>query len=110
MFIVASRRTTDHGRAAVSIPSKPAFTEKQGQYLAFIHTYELLHRRAPAEADFQAFFCVTPPSVHRMIVELERGGWIRRQPRQARSIELCIPEEEIPRLRRQPIVSSVSRY
>ena len=47
------------------------FTDKQGQYLAFIHTYSLLHDRPPAEADMQRYFRVTPPSVHRMIVELE---------------------------------------
>ena len=90
--------------------SKPRFTEKQGQYLAFIHTYLLLHRRAPAEADMQAYFRVTPPSVHRMVVELERLGLIRRIPRQARSIDLCLPAEEIPPLRAQPVHSSVSRY
>jgi len=107
---VASSRTIDHGRAPASIPQPRAFTDKQGQYLAFIHTYELLNRRAPAQADIQAFFCVTPPTVHQMIVELERKGLIARKPREARGITLCIPEEEIPRLRRQPIVSSVSRY
>ena len=32
------------------------FTETQGQYLAFIFTYTKLHRRPPAEADFQAYF------------------------------------------------------
>jgi hypothetical protein len=41
----------------------PRFTEKQGQYLAFIYTYVLLNRQPPAEADFQRFFRVTPPSV-----------------------------------------------
>lgn len=75
------------------------FTEKQGQYLAFIHTYSKLHRRPPAEADMQAYFGVTPPSVHRMVVELERKGLIRRQPRQARSIELLIQPEDVPMLR-----------
>jgi len=95
----------------VSIPSQtPAFTDKQGQYLAFIHTYELLHRRAPAEADIRAFFGVTAPTVHSMIVELERKGLITRRPREARSITVCVPEDDIPRLRRQPIVSPVSRY
>lgn len=45
----------------LSIPSKThAFTEKQGQYLAFIHTYVQLHGRAPAEADMEKFFGVTP--------------------------------------------------
>ena len=84
------------------------FTEKQGQYLAFIYTYILLNRQPPAEADFQRFFCVTPPSVHQMIVQLERLGLIRRTPRQARSIELLVPEDELPRL--QPIKTSVAGY
>ena len=29
------------------------FTEKQGQYLAFIDSYIVMHGRAPAEADLQ---------------------------------------------------------
>lgn len=84
------------------------FTEKQGQYLAFIHTYVLLNRQPPAESDFQRFFCVTPPSVHQMIMQLEKLGLIRRTPRQARSIELLVPEDELPRL--QPIKTSVAGY
>jgi Mn-dependent DtxR family transcriptional regulator len=86
----------------------PRFTEKQGQYLAFIYTYVLLNRQPPAEADFQRFFRVTPPSVHQMIVQLERLGLIRRTPRQARSIELLVPDDELPKL--QPIKTSVARY
>jgi len=84
------------------------FTEKQGQYLAFIYTYVLLNRQPPAEADFQRFFRVTPPSVHQMILQLEKLGLIRRTPRQARSIELLVPEDELPRL--QPIKTSVAEY
>ena len=61
-----------------------------------------------AEADFQRFFCVTPPSVHQMILQLERLGFIRRTPRQARSIELLVPAEQLPAL--QPIKTSVERY
>jgi len=56
------------------------FTETQGQYLAFIYTYTKLHRRPPAEADFQAYFQVTPPTAHRMIVVLTERGLIRRRP------------------------------
>ena len=88
----------------------PRFTDKQGQYLAFIHTYILLNRRAPAEADIQDFFGVTPPTVHSMILELEHRGLIRRQPRQARSIELIVATDEIPPLRPQTIKTSVARY
>jgi Mn-dependent DtxR family transcriptional regulator len=88
--------------------SPPKFTDKQGQYLAFIQAYLVLNRRAPAEADFQAFFMVTPPSVHSMVVELERRGLIRRIPRQARSIELLIDPADLPPL--QPIKTTVGRY
>jgi len=85
------------------------FTETQGQYLAFIHAYALVNGRPPAEADIQRFFGVTPPSVHNMIMELERRRLITRIPRQARSIALSIPEDELPRLR-QPIKTSVAGY
>jgi DNA-binding MarR family transcriptional regulator len=75
------------------------FTEKQGAYLAFIYVYSRLFRRAPAETDMQRHFQVSPPSVHQMVVTLERNGLIRRQPRVARSIELRVPPEEIPILK-----------
>lgn len=88
--------------------SSPPFTEKQGQYLAFIHAYTLLNRQPPAEADFQRFFQVTPPTVHQMIVELERRNLISRIPRQARSLKLLLPAEDLPRL--QPIKTSVEKY
>ena len=59
--------------------SPPAkFTDKQGQYLAFIQAYLLLNHRPPAEADFQDFFMVTPPTVHSMVLELERTYALHR--------------------------------
>lgn len=75
------------------------FTETQGQYLAYIATYTKLHRRAPAEADIQQYFGVTPPTVHRMIVVLTERGLIRRRPGQPRSIEVRVPPEQVPLLR-----------
>jgi hypothetical protein len=111
MFIMAPCGAFDHETAPMSIvSSKPRFTDKQGQYLAFIHTYVLLHKRPPAEADMERYFGVTPPSVHRMVVELDRRGLIRRLPGQPRSITLCIPADQIPPLRPQSIETSASRY
>jgi len=81
----------------VSRPAK-AFTSKQGQYLAFIHLYTRLHRQPPAEADMQQYFRVSPPSIHQMLLTLERQGFIRRQPRTARSIELLIDPKCLPEL------------
>jgi Mn-dependent DtxR family transcriptional regulator len=74
------------------------FTDRQGQFLAFIHLYRKLHRRSPAEPDMVKFFRVTPPSVHGMVVKLHELGLIAREPGMARSIRLAVPEEEIPPL------------
>ncbi len=49
---------------------KTRFTDKQGQYLAFIYWYTKLNGRPPAEADMQRYFRVTPPSVHQMVLTL----------------------------------------
>ena len=86
----------------------PRFTDKQGQYLAFIHMYTLVNGSPPAEADMQRFFEVTPPSVHNMVTQLERLRLIRRVPRQPRSIEVTVSAAELPKL--QPIKTSVNRY
>jgi hypothetical protein len=77
---------------------KPDFTDRQGQFLAFIYQYRILNKRAPAEADFMQFFQLTPPSVHSMILTLERRGFISRVPGQPRSITLLISPGSLPPL------------
>ena len=79
-------------------PSAKTFTPKQGQYLAFIHLYTRLHRRPPAETDMQEYFRVTPPSVHQMVLSLERAGLVKRLPRTPRSIEVLVDPNELPEL------------
>ena len=76
----------------------PRCTGKQGQYLAFIHQYTTLHGMAPAEADIQKFFRVSPPTVHQMILTLEKKGLIRRTPGEARSIKVLVAAEQLGRL------------
>ena len=83
--------------AGVSPSTKP-FTPTQGQYLAFIHLYTRLHRRPPAETDMQEYFRVSPPSVHQMVLTLERAGFISRQPRTPRSIEVLVDPKCLPEL------------
>jgi repressor LexA len=77
---------------------KPPYTPRQGQFLAYINYYITLHGRPPAEAEMMQFFQVTPPSVHQMILTLERRGLISRVPGQARSITLRLPCEKLPPL------------
>ena len=74
------------------------FTLKQGQYLAFIYYYTKLNRRPPAQTDIQRFFGVTPPSVHNMLLTLEREGLLARTPGQPRSIEVLLERSEMPHL------------
>jgi len=74
------------------------FTAKQGQYLAFIHHYTLIHGQAPAEADMQGYFRTTAPSVHQMVLTLARNGLVARTPGQARSIVLRVAVDELPPL------------
>jgi hypothetical protein len=119
MMIRARRASVSSGASPISAAKRslrfygPAsscsFTPKQGQYLAFIHA----SGRPPAEADMQRHFCVTPPSVHQMILTLAREGLIRRQPGVARSIEVLADPEALPPLQPsllQPVKSSVQRY
>lgn len=77
---------------------KKPYTEKQGQYLAFIYYYSKIHGRAPAEAEMQQYFRVSPPAVHQMILTLEARGLIERTPGQPRSIRLLLPPSQLPNL------------
>ncbi len=89
------------------------FTQKQGQYLAFIYMYALVNGRPPAEADMQRFFRVSPPAVHQMVVSLEKAGLIARQPGVARSIAVLVDRKALPELapsQDQPVKITVPRY
>jgi SOS-response transcriptional repressor LexA len=90
--------------------SAKTFTDRQGQYLAFIDAYTRVNGRPPAESDIQRRFGVSPPSAHQMVLTLERLGLIRRRPGVARSIEVLLAPEHLPVLRHpEPVKSSVPR-
>ncbi len=74
------------------------YTQKQGKYLAFIYYYTKIHGYPPAEADMQNYFKVSPPSVHQMVLTLERRGFIDRIPGQPRAIRVLLSKEELPTL------------
>ena len=74
------------------------YTHKQGQYLAFIYYYTKVNGRVPSEADIRAYFRVTAPSVHAMILTLANNGLLERVPGQARSLRLLISRDLLPDL------------
>jgi SOS-response transcriptional repressor LexA len=97
----------------VASDSLPVFTPRQGQYLAFIHAYTMVNGRPPAQADIQRFFQVTPPSVHQMLLTLERGGLISRRPGAPRSIAVLVDRSDLPALEpgyAEPVKITVTRY
>jgi len=87
------------------------FTLTQGRYLAFIDHYTKVHGVAPAEADMLAYFRTSPPSVHQMVVTLERNNLIARTPGQARSIRILVPLlESMPNLETGMVATPTDRY
>jgi len=83
----------------MSIPIQKLYTEKQGQYLAFIFYYTKINRVAPAHIDFESYFQTASSSVHQMILQLEKKSLIRRIPNTPRSIVITINEELLPKLK-----------
>jgi hypothetical protein len=73
-----------------------AFTPTQGRYLAFIHAYTTVHGYPPAESEIALAMCVSPPSVNQMVKMLEKKGLILRHPGQPRSLQVLVPEDQIP--------------
>lgn len=82
---------------SLSSPSSP-WTERQGQYLAFIYHYTKVNRQPPAETDIARFFGLAPPSVHRMIVDLVERGFLARTPGAPRSLRVLVSRTELPEL------------
>ena len=82
MFINASvvLDTLMNQTATPRHPPRTGFTEKQGQYLAFIRAYTKVNGRPPAEADMQGHFGVTPPTVHPMVLGPDRARMVERVP------------------------------
>ena len=78
--------------------SEMKYTKKQGQYLAFIYNYTKINGQPPAEVDMQRYFRVTPPSVHNMVLALEKVWLIERTPRVARSIRVLVRPDQLPYL------------
>jgi hypothetical protein len=48
---------------------------------------------------FRDRYTYSPPSVHQMVLALERAGLVRRQPGVARSIEVLVAPELLPVVR-----------
>ena len=88
----------DNSNVPTTTGRDPSYTPKQDQYLAFIYYYTKLNGVPPAERDMQQYFRTSPPSVHQMVVTLEKRRLIERVPGQGRSIRLLVTRQDIPDL------------
>lgn len=82
--------------APYTCPMTRRFTDRQGQFLAFIHRYTERRGYAPSFDDLAAHFGITSPSVNGMIKTLERNGLISRVPGAARTLRLEVAPELLP--------------
>ena len=74
------------------------FTARQGQYLAYIVQYTRVHGYSPSENEIAAYFAVSGPAAHGMVVAMDRRGLIERKPGVARSIRVRVPPIDLPDL------------
>jgi repressor LexA len=72
------------------------FTVRQGEYLAFIHSYTTKVGVSPSFEDIARHFGTAPPNVNGMIKTLERRGLLSRSPGVARSLRVLVPAELLP--------------
>ncbi len=84
-------------RSSIQRSASP-YSAKQGQYLAFIYYYSKIHGVSPSQADMQGYFQVSPPTVHQMVLSLEKLGFIQRIPGVGRALKLLLPREDLPDL------------
>ena len=77
------------------------FTPTQGRYLSFIHAYTEGFGHPPAESEIGKAMKVSPPSVNQMMKTLEKKGFIRRRSGVARSIEILLPPDSIPKWKKR---------
>jgi len=92
-----SRRPDESGYESIVwrvSPTTPPFTDKQGQYLAFIYAYNRIFRQPPAEADMQRHFQVSPPSVHQMVLKTPANSKSVTAPAMAQTLCASLPFPE----------------
>ena len=78
---------------------QPDFYRQAGPHISrSIHAYTLVNGRPPAQAEIQRIFQVTPPSVHQMLLTLERERLISRRPGMPRSIVVLVDRADLPPL------------
>jgi len=95
VFQSSQKKSRKRKPSSIKKRDNVGFTEKQGQYLAFINKFIEINGHSPKLSDFVNQFCVGATSVYRILAKLEEKGFIKRSSQKPHSIELLIPENEL---------------
>ena len=74
------------------------FTQRQGQYLAYIHHFTQNNGHPPSTADMQRHFNVSRSTVSNTMTAMEMQGSIDRILYQPGTVRVLVPPEELPHL------------
>jgi hypothetical protein len=85
-------------KAAAQQASPADFTPRQGEFLAFIHSYARVNRQEPTERDLERYFRISSSGIRDMIERLEWGKFIACSEDQPRHLRVLIPVEQLPEL------------
>src|SRR5437764_12765539 len=100
LLVGSPDESTDESKIGRVPPLQPATFHGKARRVSSLHLCLFAHVPAPTRRNRHATLLPRqPPSVHQMVLTLERVGLIRRQPGIARSIELLVPPGELPILK-----------
>jgi repressor LexA len=104
-----TKRTNDRGTRRPGRKPITEITEPQRRTLAAIRTATAKRGIPPTLHELADILGISPASVHEQITQLVNKGYVRRNPRQARSLEVVRePEQEIAELVSVPIIGRVA--
>lgn len=83
------------------------FTETQGRYLSYVHTYTTGFGMPPSDAEVGEAFGVSSASVCQMMKTLEKKGFIERQKGVSRSTKVLVNADLIPKWKGKRITRTV---
>jgi repressor LexA len=100
--------TTEPARARRGRRPIEAITEPQRRTLAAIRTFASKRGYPPTMDELGEVLGIAPATAHEQVTQLVRKGYLRREPRKARSLEILKePEHEVSSLVPVPIVGTV---
>ena len=90
--------------------TKPSLTERQNNVYEYIRSYIRVHQKPPTIAEIGAALSIRSTNgVHKLVVVLERKGYITRTPRVSRGIALADSDDPFALTEAPPLLPVIGR-